>query len=139
MANATDTKSLLEVYFPDKTFKFLLSIGSKTDPNTVREVMLLLDDMMQMEANNITYTQLRNILQTVKNDEFKTERSKFYLVIPKLAYMQARPQKNDRGKKIISFIRELATAVDTDPEYESFEEIVNAIVAYHKLHAKNKN
>ncbi|MBK6822912.1 MAG: type III-A CRISPR-associated protein Csm2 [Saprospiraceae bacterium] len=135
---SNNTNPLLEQYFPKKSFKDLLSIGPDSAPESVREAIGCIEQMMREQARNITYTQLRNILQEVKKDEFKGKLSKFYLVIPKLADMEARLQK-EKCRKVIAFIREMASELNTSTEYEAFKEIMNALVAYHKLHGQNTN
>jgi CRISPR/Cas system CSM-associated protein Csm2 small subunit len=85
-------------------------------------------------AKKITYTQIRNILQLVKNEDFNNNIASFYRTLPKLAYIEARPQKKPEGKYIITFIRELAGEVETSEEYKSFIDIMDTIVAYHKLY-----
>ena len=134
MAQPTNSNLLLGRYFEGKSYKELLSIGDSSSSKAIREIIQSTDDMMKAYARNITYTQIRNILQIVKKEDFEEDLGSFYMVLPKLAYMEARPQKSPEGKQVISFIRELAGCVETSSEYKAFKEIMNTIVAYHKLH-----
>ena len=83
-----------------------------------------------------TYTQLRTIYAVVKNKKFESEQGfdDFYSVIPKLAYIEARQEK-DISKKYVRFIRELANEVENITKYRYFIKIMEAIVAYHKLYS----
>ncbi|AWV97681.1 type III-A CRISPR-associated protein Csm2 [Arcticibacterium luteifluviistationis] len=83
------------------------------------------------------YSQLRKVYQIVKNKAYKQDLSNFHMkVIPKLAYVQARHKGN--GAAMAYVIREMAAAVEVGKldTYTNFIEIMEAIVAYHKLHAK---
>ena len=87
---SNNTNPLLEQYFPKKSFKDLLSIGPDSAPESVREAIGCIEQMMREQARNITYTQM-------------------------------------------------ASELNTSTEYEAFKEIMNALVAYHKLHGQNTN
>jgi len=123
-------------YFGGKSFSELLSMVKSENPKDVLTLIEGVEEMIK-KNNNITYTQTRNILKEVKKEEFKADLSKFYMVLPKLAYIEARLDK-DRGKSVVTFIRGLAANVTKEPatSYENFEEIMNTIVAYLKLYGK---
>lgn len=141
-------KWLLTKYFKDesgksKTFDDLLKLPPKDstteeDKALNKELVPLIikgaEKMMEEHAFRITYTQLRKVMATVKDKKFETDYTGLFRAIPKLAYMQGRPQKKEGGDKIIGFIRELAGKVSDNNEYKAFEEIVNALVAYHKVY-----
>lgn len=134
-ADTQKESDLLRDYFPNHSFEELLTMGENAPPKLVKSIIEGVDKMMKKYASKITYTQIRNILQLVKNDEFEQNISKFFMVIPKLAYIEARPQKQVEGKEIIQFIRNLANHVENDASnYQGFVEILNTIVAFHKLH-----
>ena len=59
------------------------------------------------------------------------------MMIPKLAYIEGRPQREKEGKDLISFIRTMATAVSGN-QYKGFREAMNTIVAFHKTHDKKQ-
>ncbi len=134
MASNSEKNEFLKEYFDGKSFEELLSLNNQSDPAQVKAIIEEVEKMMKANARNITYTQLRNILQVVKKEEFKNNLSSFYKVIPKLAYMEARPQKKEEGKKVITFIRQMAGSVSTPEQYKGFEEVMNTLVAYHKLY-----
>lgn len=133
---------LLDKYFPDKSFSELLRLHPKDPEEKVDETLVRLivggaERMMKDYAGKITYTQLRNVLANVKKKEFEKDHTGLLRAVPKLAYMEGRPQKEKGGEKVIAFIRELAFSVKNNEkynEYKSFEEIINTLVAYHKVH-----
>jgi len=132
-------ESLRKGYFKGKTFSELLALPPKdSDKKSDEELVLLIingaEKMMKKHAKKITYTQLRNVMATVKDKKFETDYTGLLRAVPRLAYMQGRPQKKEGGDKIIGFIRELAGAVRSNDQYKAFEEIVNALVAYHKVY-----
>lgn len=126
--------SLLEVFFKDKSYTELLDPNNHDDSTFVKNLIEQIEKMMEVYSSKITYTQVRNILQIVKKEDFENNITAFYKVIPRLAYMEARPQKKAEGKFVITFIRELAGGVNTKEEYKSFIEILDTLVAYHKLY-----
>jgi CRISPR/Cas system CSM-associated protein Csm2 small subunit len=133
MAETPQNHPLLEKYFKEKTFDDILNLDENSDPKEVHGIINSFDALMKDYASKITYTQLRNILQLVKKEEYETSLSKFYLMIPKLAYIEGRPQKVEEGKKLISFIRAMALAVGEN-QYKGFREAMNTIVAFHKTY-----
>ncbi len=133
MTETTKKHPLLENYFKVNSFENLLSIKS-SDAEGVKNTIQSVEKMMGDYAGKITYTQIRNILQLVKNKDFEKDLGAFYKTLPMLAYTEARLAKNDDGRKVISFIRELASAVKQD-QYNVFVDIMNTIVAYHKLNS----
>ncbi|MEO1518981.1 MAG: type III-A CRISPR-associated protein Csm2 [Bacteroidota bacterium] len=133
-------------FFNDMDYEELLAFRPPSNDRTgdahnqqrIRNIIQGVEKLMQTLGKGITYTQLRNILPIVKNDAFKEDPSGLLLAIPKLAYLQGRPQRGEEGHALIQFIRELAWKVETKDQYLAFEEIVNAIVAYHKLYDKKQ-
>ncbi len=126
-------------FFKDKSFEELLALTpkdskEKADESLVRLIIEGTEGVMKEHAQRITYTQLRNVLANVKNEKFKSDYTGLLRAIPKLAYMEGRPQKEKGGEKIIAFIRELAGKVNSNDQYKAFEEIINALVAYHKVY-----
>ena len=135
MNDTTKKSVLLEKYFNDKTFDELLSISSE-DAKGVKETIQNIEMMMKDYAREISYTQIRNILQLVKNEEYRGENGlgSFYKVLPLLAYTEARLSPKDEGRKLVEFIRQLASSVNNN-QYDTFIDIMNTIVAYHKLNS----
>ncbi|GJM33935.1 MAG: hypothetical protein DHS20C18_29360 [Saprospiraceae bacterium] len=133
MAEIKQNHALLEKYFGERTFEDILNLNEDSDPKLVKEIIGSFDNMMKHYASKITYTQLRNILLLVKKEEYETSLSKLYMMLPRLAYIEGRPQKDGEAKNLISFIRAMASAVE-DGQYQGFKEAMNTIVAFHKLH-----
>ncbi len=134
-----NTHEFLNKFFNDKSFDDLLKMigSSETKPENVRTIVKATEKMVESYANNISYTQLRNLLHEVKNKDFEGDGfSNFYKVIPKIAYMEARPTVKKEGKKIFSFIRQLASSVKSKEDYRAFIDIMDTIIAYHKLYGK---
>ncbi|MDP2722170.1 MAG: type III-A CRISPR-associated protein Csm2, partial [Bacteroidales bacterium] len=77
----------------------------------------------------LSYTQLRNILQEVKQNEKNP-----VVIIPKLAYMEARQEKT-KQKELVRFIRELLVKSIKEKKTSIFLEYMNTLVAYHKYYS----
>jgi len=134
-------------YFND--FDNILDYKSETDKtqrNTIlKGIIESTENLMDHYAGGITYGQLRNILQIVKDKKYHDNPGELLLAVPKLAYTEGRHKPGSDARKLIAFMRELAMAVNKDTEeletsrlrYEAFEEIMNTIVAYHKINSKN--
>jgi len=138
-AKVITVESLRGDFFGGKPLGELLKLPpkdskEKADESLVRLIVGGTDKMMQKHAKKITYTQLRNVLANVKKKEFEEDYTGLLRAIPKLAYMEGRQQKEKGGEAIIAFIRELAFEVKSNNEYKAFEEIINTLVAYHKVH-----
>lgn len=142
---------LLVKYFNKMTFEDLLTYKQKKQEeqsSIIRKIVECVERMIKDHTYGTTPTQLRNVLQMVKNKDIKKTPSKLTLAVPKLAYTEGRHKEDSTPRKLIKFIRELAWAVGQDAEqknyniderYEAFEEIMNTIVAYHKLNSNSKN
>ncbi|PLB85959.1 type III-A CRISPR-associated protein Csm2 [Dysgonamonadaceae bacterium] len=92
-----------------------------------------LEIFVKKYANSITTSQIRNIYnKIVKIKDTKDLK----LMRPNLAYIAAR-QDNDNAKTFTVFIDHLIQQVNSQDELESFKKVMEAIVAYHKFHAKN--
>ena len=140
MNTMTKQHPFLEKYFGNKSFEQLLSDVQSNKPENIKAMIGSIEKMMKTYATKITYSQIRNIFQLVKNEEKYTGENglgEFYKTLPKLAYTEARLKEKDEGRKVVSFIRELAGAVTQKEQYPAFVDIMDAIVAYHKLHGKN--
>ncbi len=133
MTEPTKTHPFLEAYFQKKSLEELLKAQSG-DAQSIKSIIDGMDKMMKIYAKKISYTQIRNILQLVKQEEYEKDLGHFYKVLPLLAYTEARLSPKDEGRKVISFIRELAGSVQ-DGQYSAFIDIMNTIVAYHKLNS----
>ncbi len=138
MSNETQQHAFLGKYFDNKSFSdVLLAAGSKK-PDEIRMLNESIEAMQKGErSSNLTYTQIRNILQLVKGEKFEKgdPRVELFRILPKLAYIEARLKENE-GRNMASFIRLLASSVQ-EGQYEAFVDVMDAMVAYHKLHVKS--
>jgi len=129
--------NFIERYFHD-TADSVLNIDS-ADNLIVKKIISDTKLMMKevCKAGAITYSQLRNVYQLMKEDgmTFKD----IQLVRPKIAYVQARLEKKE-GQKFLEMIDDFIERIDPD-EAKAAEQIKNlqafmqSIVAYHKLNS----
>lgn len=141
MSKTKEQHPFLDGYFGKKSFEEVLSLAQSKEAEDIQYLIGGVAGMMQDEdAKNLTYTQVRNILQLVKGEKFdaKSEdpRVELFKTLPMLAYIEARLKKNE-GREMAAFIRKLATSVGQG-QYSAFIDIMNAIVAYHKLNQNSK-
>ncbi|MEL6673577.1 MAG: type III-A CRISPR-associated protein Csm2 [Bacteroidota bacterium] len=131
-----DTHEYLKSFFGGKSFDDLLGMAASSDPNEVLLLSSGISKMVKDQGKELTSTQLRQLLNEVKNDDFAANRADLARALPKLVYMEARQDKRN-AQNVISFIRHLAgsTAISTNENsYTAFKDILNSVVAYHKLH-----
>jgi len=93
------------------------------------------EKMMTVYAQEITYTQMRNIYGIVKDAKLV---SSLHRTRPRIAYIQAR-QSGDKARKFVEFIIDLMKVVRDEKQLKEFDELMETMVAYHKLYGKNKN
>jgi CRISPR type III-A-associated protein Csm2 len=129
--------NFIEKYFHE-TADSVLNIDSADNP-IVKKIIVDTKHMMKevCKANAITYSQLRNVYQLVKEDgmTFKD----IQLVRPKIAYVQARLEKKD-GQKFLEMIDDFIDRIDSDEakatqQIKNFQAFMQSIVAYHKLNS----
>ena len=111
---------------------FIDILKSKNEKK-IKRLINEIEYKVKTEGKNLTYNQLRNIFQILKDDKFENDISLFYLVLPKLAYIQARQKAT--AANFVGFLREQANKVETSEDYKAFVEFMNTIVAFHKLYA----
>lgn len=85
------------------------------------------------KSNALTYGQIRNILQEIKNNKKNIATS-----VPKLVYMEAKQEKS-KQKMLIRFIRELLEQSIENNKVHIFREYLETLVAYHKFYSSSKN
>ncbi len=120
------TYDLVLSYSPDDPKKAL---------DTLRIIKLTETKLREhcVDKDALSYTQLRNILQEVKQNE-----ENLVVIIPKLAYMEARQEK-PKQKELVRYIRELLEkAIEAEKE-KVFIEYMDTLVAYHKYYSTKKN
>lgn len=80
--------------------------------------------------DNITTSQLRNIFSLSKKAKRKED---LYIIRPKLAYAYGRSDKLEL-KKLLFFLDKQIQNIKDDKDVLSFQELFEAIVAYHKYY-----
>jgi CRISPR type III-A-associated protein Csm2 len=96
--------------------------------NIINATAKMIEQHCKDKSNALSYTQLRNILQAVKQNK-----DNLVVILPNLAYMEARQEKT-KQKELIRFIRELLErCIEAKPDKTgTFLEYMDTIVAYHK-------
>jgi CRISPR type III-A-associated protein Csm2 len=128
------------IRFIDKYFNNTAdSILNVNDAENVKVKEIISDTkiMMREVSKFITYTQLRNAFQMIREDGMDFRR--IQLIRPKLAYIQARLERSE-GRKFMEMIDDFIELIDTDPgkseqQIKNFQAFMESIVAYHKLNA----
>ena len=131
-----ETHEYLKSFFHGKSFDELLEMAGSSDPNQVLYLSDRISKMIKDCGKELTSTQLRQLLNEVKDDSFAANKADLARALPKLVYMEARQEKRN-AQRVISFIRHLAASTATstrDKSYAAFKDILNSVVAYHRLH-----
>ncbi len=117
------------------TYDLVLSYSPK-DPEKALDTLKIikmtekmLEEHCKCKSDALSYTQLRNVLQEVKHNEGNP-----VIVIPKLAYMEARQEK-PKQKELVRFIRELLVKSIAEEKTTVFYDYMDALVAYHKYYS----
>lgn len=91
------------------------------------------------EKDGMTTSQIRNFFGEVKRIQMKgilKEKSAFYLLKPKLAYLAKRAEKNktENFKEIMSIAHDAVLSDETKIEhtFKNYVDFLEAILAYHK-------
>jgi len=88
-------------------------------------------------AKAITYSQIRNVYQLVKDENMSFK--EIQLARPKIAYIQARLEDKE-GRKFLEMIDDFINRIDTDEkkstqQIKNFQAFMQSLVAYHKLNS----
>ena len=101
---------------------------------------------MFMGEKNLTTSKIRSVYGEIKRiqmKKFEEERTAFLLLKPKLAYAVGREKatsKNCEGIRLFQLIfNECFTRVKDDATYKNFCNLMEALVAYHKVYQKGKD
>jgi len=119
----TLTYDLVLSYSPDDPKKALDTL------NIIKLTEKMLEEHCKFKSDALSYTQLRNVLQEVKHNDKNP-----VIVIPKLAYMEARQEK-PKQKELVRFIRELLEKSIAEDKTPVFYKYMDALVAYHKYYS----
>jgi len=134
---ANNDNNFIEKYFRE-TADSVLNIDSAE--NTIVKKIITDTRLMMKEVCNakaITYSQLRNVYQLVKDDNM--DYKKIQLARPKIAYIQARLEDKE-GRKFLEMIDNFIDRIDPDEtkaiqQIKNFKAFMQSIVAYHKLNS----
>ena len=129
-----DENELMQNHFKEVTLEVLLNVKTTSQDN-VKTIIECIRSMMEIYAKKLSYSQIRNVFKEIKKNKSVSD---LYMATTRLAYMEARLKQSDPGRKLITFIRMLAGEVKTEPQRDSFIEIMNTIVAYHKLYGNKR-
>lgn len=97
--------------------------------NIIKLTEKMLEEHCKFKSDALSYTQLRNILQEVKQNGKNP-----VIIIPKLAYMEARQEK-PKQKELVRFIRELLEKSIEVGKTPVFLKYMDTLVAYHKYYS----
>lgn len=122
--------AILKEHFIGLSFDDLIKPDKVQDQ--VIKIINSIEEMMKIYAQEITYTQMRNLYGIVK--EAKQVIS-LHRTRPRIAYIQAR-QSGDKAKKFVEFIIDLMKVVTDENQLKEFDELMETMVAYHKLYGK---
>ena len=89
-----------------------------------------------MAQEKMTTSQIRNIYGEIKRIQmnYEAERVAFLLLKPKVAYMLARNKNNDGLKLFNDIFKAAAQHVVNDSTYTNFCNMMEALVAYHRVY-----
>lgn len=89
-----------------------------------------------MGDKGVTTSQIRNIYGEIKRIQmnYEAERVAFLLLKPKVAYMLARNKNNDGLKLFNDIFKAAAQYVVNDSTYTNFCNMMEALVAYHRVY-----
>lgn len=116
--------------FDDSYHTFFRTLQSKENYN---EQINKLKSFMQgllSRTDNITSSQLRNIFSVAKKAKKKED---LFLMRPKIAYAYGRAEKPEL-KKLLFFLDSQIQNITNDSDVKKFQELFEAIVAYHKYY-----
>lgn len=99
----------------------------------IDKVFTHIEEFVKNYTDSVSTTQLRNIYNEIVKIESIGD---LKLIRPHLAYVAARQEKYN-AKEFMAFVDLLVQKVNTDDDLHSFKKTMEAIVAYHRFHAKN--
>jgi len=122
------TQKILNNYFKDYTIEVLISPETYNDSEKVISIVDCIEKTMMHYANEITYTQMRNIYNELLKSDTVTA---IHMLKPKIAYIQSRLDK-DNAKDITSFVADLMREIKHENQINPFLKLFESMVAYHK-------
>lgn len=109
---------------------FFRIIQSKHDYNEQINKLKSFMKSLLSRSDNITTSQLRNIFSVAKKAKKKED---LFVMRPKIAYAYGRAEK-DELKKLLFFLDQQIQNINEDSDVKKFQELFEAIVAYHKYY-----
>ena len=122
------TQKILNNYFKEYTIDGLISPETYTDSEKVISLVDCIEKTMLQYANEITYTQMRNIYNELFNADTVAA---IHMLRPKIAYIQSRLDK-DNAKDITLFVADLMREIKHENQISPFLKLIESMVAYHK-------
>lgn len=121
-------QKILNTYFKGFSIDNLIENGTYKDSTKVIAIINCIEKTMMNYANVITYTQMRNIYRVLQKAKTVIDIQK---ARPKIAYIHARLEK-DISRDITLFIMEIIKKIENDDQINSFHELTETMVAFHK-------
>lgn len=130
-----EKNEILEKYFDGLTVYDLIQPEQQPDLEQKRVIKTIncIETTMKVYAGEITYTQMRNIYSKILNARDVTSMHK---VRPVIAYIHARLDK-EKAKHITTFILEIMKVITEPKQVETFKELMETMVAFHKQYSRN--
>lgn len=122
----TDLKDHFDVNYD----KFFRTLQSKENYNEMINKLKSFMHSLLKRPENITSSQLRNIFTVAKKAKSKND---LFIMRPKIAYAYGRAEKEEL-KKLLFFLDKQIQNVVEDDDVKKFQELFEAIIAYHKYY-----
>src|SRR5690606_16689690 len=103
---------------------------SLNDITKIKSIFFQLENFIKEVSTGLTTSQLRNVYGKILDAK---DLLALQLIRPNLAYVAAR-NKDVKAKKVMAFIDFLIQKVDEPKKHNSFNKVMEAMVAYHKFH-----
>lgn len=120
----------LKEHFGENYNVFFKALHSKENYNGIIEKLKSFMQSLLNRSDNITSSQLRNIFTVAKKAKKKED---LFVMRPKIAYAYGRAEKNEL-KKLLFFLDQQIQNVKEDADVKKFQELFEAIIAYHKYY-----
>lgn len=122
--------SELNEHFDENYGTFYSTLQSKENYNEMIDKLKLFMQSLLNRSDNITSSQLRNIFTVAKKAKRKED---LFIMRPKIAYAYGRADKKEL-KKLLFFLDQQIKNVKEDADVKKFQELFEAIIAYHKYY-----
>lgn len=115
----------------------------KFNPNWIKkgidkECVFYCEELAKYLGKNVSSSFLRNIFGEIKRIEargFESSKPDFYMLRPKVAYTVARAkERNDNPEAFKEAYEKMADQVETATDFKNLVNMIEAIVAFHKVY-----